>query len=183
MELNLLNIFLTFLKIGSTSFGASTSEIIIEVLVEKKRWLTIDTTRECLSMSGLAPGPFHVNFVINLGYRLKGVPGMCTALIGFALPSFIVANLLWILFSMDNTMHFIKENPGIINGIVAGIAGFLVNAIFKLSKGVITSSYFVLYIAFLVLLMLLFKFSFFGIIIGSGILFIILNIFREKVLD
>jgi len=69
-----------FLKLGITSFGASTSEVIIENISEKKGWLSLDNIRSGIAVAGLSPGPFHINLVMNLGYQLCGFRGLLLSL-------------------------------------------------------------------------------------------------------
>ena len=131
----LSQISLTFLKIGIFSFGAATTEVIIENIVERKKLLTLDKVRDGIAIAGLSPGPFHINLVLHLGYRLRGVKGMMVALFSFIIPSIIVGIILSLLLLNEEIFSMLNDNPGIVRGVIATIAGILANAIIKLSVG------------------------------------------------
>ena len=147
------HIFRQFLKIGATAFGSATSEVLIEELVEGRRWLTMEQFQSGIALAGLSPGPFHLNLVMNLGYQLRGFRGMGLSVIGFILPSFLL--VLGIAYSLttDSVSSFLQNHPGVIAGLVAGTAGLLATAIRKLwvrSAPSFTSSFVVIILAALV---------------------------------
>ena len=168
-----------FLKLGITSFGASTSEVIIENISEKKGWLSLDNIRSGIAVAGLSPGPFHINLVMNLGYQLCGFRGLLLSLSGFILPSFILAYLLAVYMTSDAFTGFLKANPGILTGVLAGISGLLINSIIKLSRGAINSFATLAFTLFLSGLLLIFHIPFISAIIGAGIIFWIIYSLRN----
>lgn len=83
-------LFLTFLKIGSTSWGGFMALIsmIQKKVVEKDRKLDNATVLEGISMASVLPGPMAVNVVSFVGYQLGGWKGALMSVIGVILPSF-----------------------------------------------------------------------------------------------
>ncbi|MES0488596.1 MAG: chromate transporter [Leptospirales bacterium] len=138
MEITKLNIFLAFLKIGSYSFGAATGEVLIENLVERKKWMSLEKLREAYAVAAFAPGPYHVNIVVNLGYQLRGISGMLLSVAGFVLPSLFIAAGIAAMLYQPGVAAFFMENHGILMGLQAGIAGLLLNATIKLGEDIIT---------------------------------------------
>jgi len=134
-DVKLSQISFTFLKVGLLSFGAATTEVIIENIVERKKHLDIDAVREGIAIAGLSPGPFHINLVLNLGYRLGGFKGMVIALLGFIFPSLVIGIIISLFFLNQTIFDFLNKNPGIVRGVIATVAGILANAIIKLSVG------------------------------------------------
>ena len=59
----LLELFLTFLKIGLFTFGGGYAMIanIREVVVEKKKWLTEDERLQVITIAESTPGPIAIN--------------------------------------------------------------------------------------------------------------------------
>jgi chromate transporter len=89
-------LFLTFLKIGSTSWGGFMALIsmIQKKVVEKDRMLDNATVLEGISLASVLPGPMAVNVVSFVGYQLGGWKGALTSVVAVILPSFVLMLLL-----------------------------------------------------------------------------------------
>lgn len=121
-----------FIRIGATSFGAGANEVMIREIVTNRRWISLEEFSESLSFTTLAPGPFHVNLVIATGYRLSGFAGALGAVMAFIFPGFIAA--LAVAFSLESRIvgDFLSAHPGIVKGVLAAVAGLVLNAVWRL---------------------------------------------------
>ena len=120
----LLDLFLTFAKIGAFTFGGGYAmlSVISDNCVEKKKWITADDMMNITVIAETTPGPISVNCATFTGYRMKGVLGAAVATAGLVLPSFIVIFLISLF--LDQVMAY----PIVANaffGIKIGV-GFLV---------------------------------------------------------
>lgn len=88
----LLELFLTFLKIGLFTFGGGYAMIanIREVVVEKKKWLTEDELLQVITIAESTPGPIAINMATYVGYKKKGVLGSACATLGVIVPSLTI---------------------------------------------------------------------------------------------
>lgn len=129
-----LDLFITFAKIGLYSFGSATSEVILEQVVEKRAWLTKEQFLECLSLAALVPGPFHVNLVGMIGFSLAGIAGGLISVAAFVLPGLSTAGGVAVALSQQPVGAFLHANPGIVAGMMAAVAGLLLNVIINLAK-------------------------------------------------
>lgn len=88
----LLELFLTFLKIGLFTFGGGYAMIanIREVVVEKKKWLTEDELLQVITIAESTPGPIAINMATYVGYKKKGVLGSACATLGVIVPSLAI---------------------------------------------------------------------------------------------
>lgn len=88
----LLELFLTFLKIGLFTFGGGYAMIanIREVVVEKKKWLTEDELLQVITIAESTPGPIAINMATYVGYKQKGVAGSACATLGVIVPSLVI---------------------------------------------------------------------------------------------
>ena len=88
----LLELFLTFLKIGLFTFGGGYAMIanIREVVVEKKKWLTEDELLQVITIAESTPGPIAINMATYVGYKQKGVLGSACATLGVIVPSLAI---------------------------------------------------------------------------------------------
>ncbi|MGG7664310.1 chromate efflux transporter [Dyadobacter sp. BHUBP1] len=85
-------LFLTFLKIGATSWGGFMSLIsmIQKRVVEKDRMLDNAKVMEGISLASVLPGPMAVNVVSYVGYQLGGWRGAFISVAAVVLPSFVL---------------------------------------------------------------------------------------------
>ena len=172
----MLEIFTLFLRVGFTAFGAATSEVIIKELVERRGWVNLEEFKESLAMVGLLPGPFHINLVMSLGFRLLGLRGQMAALMGFILPSFILASLLITLISFDEPLAFLKGNPGVLKGMLAAVTALLAGALLKLARGLERRPVNVVLLLLLLGGLWVFELSFALVILGGGLLYLLSRI-------
>lgn len=86
----ILNMFLTFFKIGAFTFGGGyvMISIIMEEVVEKKNWLSNEEFMDALAIAQASPGSMAANISIFVGYKLKGARGAIACLLGAVLPAF-----------------------------------------------------------------------------------------------
>ncbi len=88
----LLDLFLTFAKIGLFTFGGGYAMIamIENTCVEKKQWITHDEMMNITVIAESTPGPIAINCATFVGYKQKGFAGALIATIGMILPSFCI---------------------------------------------------------------------------------------------
>ena len=92
----LLDLFLTFAKIGLFTFGGGYAMIslIENSCVEKKGWFTHDEMMNVTVIAESTPGPIAINCATFVGYKQKGLIGAIAATIGMVLPSFSIIFLI-----------------------------------------------------------------------------------------
>ena len=88
----LLNLFLTFAKIGLFTFGGGYAMIslIENQCVERKKWLTHDEMMNITVIAESTPGPIAINCATFVGYKQAGLLGSLIATLGIVLPSFLI---------------------------------------------------------------------------------------------
>ncbi len=88
----LLDLFLTFFKIGLFTFGGGYAmfSLIEHSCVEKKHWITHDEMMNVTVIAESTPGPIAINCATFVGYKQKGMSGAVAATVGMVLPSFCI---------------------------------------------------------------------------------------------
>lgn len=101
----LLDLFLTFAKIGLFTFGGGYAMIsmIENACVERKQWITHDDMMNVTVIAESTPGPIAINCATFVGYHQKGIAGAVAATIGMVLPSFVIIFLISIF--LDNFLE------------------------------------------------------------------------------
>lgn len=92
----LLELFLTFAKIGLFTFGGGYAMIsmIENNCVEKKKWITHDEMMNITVIAESTPGPIAINCATFIGYKKAGFIGALVATLGIIVPSFAVIYLI-----------------------------------------------------------------------------------------
>ena len=101
----LLDLFLTFAKIGLFTFGGGYAmlSIIGNNCVERKQWITHDEMMNITVIAESTPGPIAINCATFTGYKKAGVMGAVAATLGMVLPSFAVIWLISVF--LDNFLE------------------------------------------------------------------------------
>ena len=112
----LLQIVLTFAKIGILSFGGGYAAIplVQKQVVEVNQWMTNSEFMNVLAIDELTPGPIAINCATFVGTRMAGLPGAIAATIGCVLPSCIIALILV-------KIYLKYKNMSIMNGALSGL--------------------------------------------------------------
>ena len=92
----LLDLFLTFAKIGLFTFGGGYAMIamIENNCVEKKQWITHDEMMNVTVIAESTPGPIAINCATFTGYKKAGFLGALVATFGMVTPSFVIIYLI-----------------------------------------------------------------------------------------
>ena len=92
----LLDLFLTFGRIGLFTFGGGYAmiSVIEHICVEKKKWITGEELLEMTVIAESTPGPIAINCATFTGHKIAGVPGAIAATLGMVTPSFFIIYLI-----------------------------------------------------------------------------------------
>ena len=126
----LWQLFWTFFKIGTFTFGSGYAMIpmIEKEVVQKKKWFEKEEFYDQFSLASSAPGPFALNTAVFVGYKMRGWWGSLAALVGAALPSFLIILLIAVYFTdFRNNTTVEAAFKGIRPAVVALIAVPFVN--------------------------------------------------------
>ncbi|HPP32309.1 MAG TPA: chromate transporter, partial [Soehngenia sp.] len=97
----ILNLFITFFKIGAFTFGGGYAMIPImeREIVENKKLIDDEEFTDMLALAQASPGPVAVNTSIFIGYKIKGLMGALSSLLGTVLPSFLIILIIAVFFN------------------------------------------------------------------------------------
>lgn len=97
---SLIELFLTFLKIGAFTFGGGYAMVALleNEFVEKKKWLDKSEFLDVVAIAESTPGPVAINSATYIGYKNAGVPGSSVATLAVSLPSFVIIYVISLFF-------------------------------------------------------------------------------------
>ncbi len=89
---SLLNILLTFLKVGAFTFGGGYAilPVIRQEVVSNRKWVNDEVFADILIITQGMPGQLALNSAIQIGVRLRGTIGGLVAAFGVTAPSVII---------------------------------------------------------------------------------------------
>ncbi|MBV9332773.1 MAG: chromate transporter [Candidatus Eremiobacteraeota bacterium] len=126
-----LEIFVTFLIIGATSFGGGVVAYLRDALVAKKKWFDDVEFLEMTSISNTLPGLNATNMAILAGDRLAGWLGATGAMLGMCLPAFIFMTAAGMIYSES---HARPLASAALRGVAAAAVGLIAATWFKIGK-------------------------------------------------
>ena len=129
----LLQLFLTFFKIGLFTFGGGYAMIanIKEEIVEKKNWLNEDELTEIIAVAESTPGPIAINLATYVGYKRNSVLGSTFATLGVVLPSLIIIYTISLFLDAFMTNTYVAYA---FKGIKCAVAFLILKAGFGILK-------------------------------------------------
>ena len=87
----MLELFLTFLKIGAVSFGGGYGMIsLVREEALSHAWLTQDEFINMIAVAESTPGPIAINMATFIGSQEYGILGSALATLGVVLPAFTI---------------------------------------------------------------------------------------------
>lgn len=170
-NITLLFLFLSFLKIGATSFGGFMAliSVVQKELIEKKGVLKDQVILNGISLASVLPGPLAFNVIVYIGYQLKGIKGAFVSMLGILLPSFIFMLLLSFVYIEYGQLPALTN---FFNGVLPAVAAIIVSVAVDMARKNIKDfkQVFICILAIVVLLLIKSGFTTFIIIIGGGLL-------------
>lgn len=129
----LLELFLTFAKIGLFTFGGGYAMIALieNACVEKKAWITHEGMMDVTVIAESTPGPIAINCATYVGYKQKGFAGAVVATLGMVLPSFLIIFLISMF--LDNFLE-IQWIAHAFMGIKIAVGILILDAALKMTR-------------------------------------------------
>lgn len=129
-------LFLTFAKIGVTTFGGGYAmlPILQREVVEEKHWASDEELIDYFAIGQCTPGVIAVNVATFIGNKLKGIVGGIVATLGVVFPSLVIITLIAAVIS--NFMDIVWVQNAFA-GIRACVCIFIFNAVVKLWRSAV----------------------------------------------
>ncbi len=133
MLMRILNLFLTFFKIGAFTFGGGYAMVglIHKEMVEKKKWISDEEMLDIIAIAESTPGVIALNTATYVGAKVVGVLGAFVASIAVMLPSVIIITAISFAIEEFGNNKYVKWA---FLGIRSAVAALILNAAIKLSK-------------------------------------------------
>jgi chromate transporter len=131
-EASVFAVFLTFLKLGFTSFGGPIAHLgyFREEFVVRKRWIEEQIYADLVALCQFTPGPASSKVGIGIGLAKAGLPGAFAAWVGFTLPSAVAL----VLFAYGVETYAADLGTGWLHGLKVVAVAVVAQAVWGMAK-------------------------------------------------
>ena len=134
----LKKLFFSTFYLSAFTFGGG--YVIITLLkqkfVDELHWISEDEMLDLVALAQSSPGPIAVNGAILVGYKLAGIPGVLTSVLGAVIPPFVILTLISSFYTVFKSNLIIKT---LLTGMKAGVAAVIMSVVFDMMTGVTKS--------------------------------------------
>ncbi|MBQ6971113.1 MAG: chromate transporter [Synergistaceae bacterium] len=133
----LLDLFITFAKMGAVTFGGGYAmlPILQREIVENKKWGTDEELADYYAIGQCTPGVIAVNVATFIGRKTAGNLGGVVATLGVVFPSLMIIVLLAGVIQAYSSLEWVKHAFA---GVRVCVCVLIFNAVIKLfSKAII----------------------------------------------
>lgn len=147
----LLELFLTFAKVGVMTFGGGYAmlPILQREVVENKKWATDEEIADYFAIGQCTPGVIAVNTATFIGQKTAGILGGIVATLGVVFPSIVI------ITALAGVIQMFAENPIVKNafaGIRVCVCVLIFNSVLKLGKSSIKDKWTIAIFAIILIL-------------------------------
>ncbi len=129
----LLDLFLTFARIGGLTFGGGYAMLpmLQKEVVEKRGWATNEELMDYYAIGQCTPGIIAVNTATFIGNKTRGIIGGIAATLGVVFPSLVIITIIAAFISNFADLAIVKNAFA---GIRVCVFVLILNAVVKLGK-------------------------------------------------
>lgn len=114
--------------------------------VEELKWLEEDEMLDITAITQSSPGPLPVNASVIIGYRMQGILGSLTAILGTILPPMIIIFVISMFYEQFRTNRYVAVALQVMR---AGVAAVIFDVVINLAKNVVLTRR-ILYISMMI---------------------------------
>ncbi len=132
----LLKLFVSTLYLSAFTFGGG---YVIVTLMKKKfvdecHWIEEDEMLDLVAIAQSSPGAIAVNGAIVVGYKLAGVIGALTAIVGTVIPPFVIISAISVFYTAFRENFLIAQ---LLEGMQAGVGAVIAAVVFDMGEGIV----------------------------------------------
>lgn len=105
--------------------------LIQREVVDRKAWIDEQEFLNMIALAQAAPGLIAVNSAIFIGWRIGGWKGVCGAVLGAVLPSFVIILAIAMVFAEWKELPAVEA---VFKGVRPAVVALIAAPLYKLSK-------------------------------------------------
>ena len=133
----LRKLFFSCLYLSTFTFGGG---YVIVTLMKKKfvdelhwmddyHWIDENEMLDLVAIAQSSPGPIAVNGAIVVGYKLAGILGAMTAILGTIIPPFLIISVISVGYHSFRDSYIISQ---ILEGMQAGVGAVIASVVYEM---------------------------------------------------
>ena len=132
----LRKLFFSCLYLSTFTFGGG---YVIVTLMKKKfvddyHWIDENEMLDLVAIAQSSPGPIAVNGAIVVGYKLAGILGAMTAILGTIIPPFLIISVISVGYHSFRDSYIISQ---ILEGMQAGVGAVIASVVYEMGAGIV----------------------------------------------
>ncbi len=177
----LIDLFVTFLKIGTFALGGGPSMLpLIETdAVYNKKWISQEEFVDMVALTQSIPGPIAVDASVFIGYKVAGIKGSIAAVFGSIFSAFVILLLIAMYFVNINKN---KNVAAVFMGVRPAVVALLAVPVLRMANTSKINRKTIIIPTTTVVLVVFFNVNAVYIIIASALGGLIYGLFKRKVI-
>lgn len=131
-----IKLFTSTFYLSAFTFGGG---YVIIPLMKKKfaddlHWIEENEMLDMTAIAQSAPGPIAVNAAILIGYRIAGIAGALTTILGTVMPPLIILSVISLFYQAFAANLWVAA---LLQGMQSGVAAVIADVVFSMACGIV----------------------------------------------
>ena len=132
----LWKLFVSTFYLSAFTFGGG---YVIVTLLKKKfvdeyHWIEEEEMLDLVAIAQSSPGAIAVNGAIVVGYKLAGLVGTATAILGTVIPPFLIISLISVCYNAFRDNFIVSQ---MLQGMQSGVGAVIASVTYEMGAGII----------------------------------------------
>ena len=132
----LRKLFFSCLYLSTFTFGGG---YVIVTLMKKKfvddyHWIDENEMLDLVAIAQSSPGPIAVNGAIVVGYKLAGILGAMTAILGTIIPPFLIISAISVFYNLVKDNFIVSQ---MLQGMQSGVGAVIASVTYEMGAGIV----------------------------------------------
>ena len=132
----LWKLFVSTFYLSAFTFGGG---YVIVTLLKKKfvdeyHWIEEEEMLDLVAIAQSSPGAIAVNGAIVVGYKLAGLVGTATAILGTVIPPFLIISLISVCYNAFRDNFIVSQ---MLQGMQSGVGAVIASVTYEMGAGIV----------------------------------------------
>ena len=132
----LWKLFVSTFYLSAFTFGGG---YVIVTLLKKKfvdeyHWIEEEEMLDLVAIAQSSPGAIAVNGAIVVGYKLAGLVGTATAILGTVIPPFLIISMISVCYNAFRDNFIVSQ---MLQGMQSGVGAVIASVTYEIGAGII----------------------------------------------
>lgn len=132
----LRKLFFSTLYLSALTFGGG--YVIVTLMkkqfVDELHWINEEEMLDLLAIAQSSPGAIAVNGAIVVGYKLAGIAGVLTAVLGTVIPPFLIIAAVSVCYQAFRSNQLVAW---MLEGMQSGVGAVIASVTFEMASGIV----------------------------------------------